>query len=116
MSLRENLLERGIAFVLSHMTGCRLVSLFDTRVKFDDDAMEMEDASTRNDNERLEETWEDVIILDTDDEVDPNKIEKPGPRRSEQQPKRVLEKVDEYTEEGTNSDTSKVQSKFSKDE
>jgi hypothetical protein len=84
--------------LLSYMTGCRLVSLFDTRVKIDEDPMVID-----NDKETIGETQEDMM-LDTDDEFDHNKLEKPAPGRSKCQPKRVLEKVEEDRADSSDTD------------
>ncbi len=64
--------------LLSYLTGCRLVSLFDTRVKIDDDFMvidQSEGTSIYSDKEMMGERSEDDMVLDTDDEVDHGKLE-----------------------------------------
>jgi hypothetical protein len=106
--------------LLSYLTRCRLVSLFDTRVKIKDNPMaikQSEGISIHSDRETSGERSEDNMILDTDDEIDHGKLKHTAPSHPKRQTKRVLEKANEDTGNSTNSDTdSSVFSDGEKDE
>jgi len=73
--------------------------LFNTRVKIDEDPIII-----NNDKKTIGKIQKDNIILDTNNEFDHNKIEKPAPDRSKRQPKRVLKKIEEDRADSSNSD------------
>jgi hypothetical protein len=88
--------------LLSYIIDCRLVSLFDIRVKIDDNLITIKDIY--NNKKIIRKGEKNNIILNTDDEINHGKFENMAFNHYKRQSKRLLEKMDENTENYINND------------